>query len=32
VRNASDEEIKAGTLGSDGLTVLNTAPGGKQPH
>jgi len=32
VREASDEEIEAGTLGSDGITVLNTAPGGKQAH
>ena len=26
VREASDEEIEAGTLGADGITVLNTAP------
>ena len=32
VREASDEEIEAGTLGSDGLAVLNTAPDAKQAH
>ena len=26
VREASDDEIEAGTLGSAGITVLNTAP------
>ena len=28
VREASDDEIEAGTLGSAGITVLNTAPPG----
>ena len=32
VREASDEEIEAGTLGNDGFTVLNTAPSGTQAH
>ncbi len=32
VREATDDEIEAGTLGTDGVTVLNTAPGGTLPH
>ena len=32
VREASDEEIEAGTLGADGITVLNTAPPGTTTH
>ena len=32
VREASDEEIEAGTLGADGITVLNTAPPGTIAH
>ncbi len=32
VREASDEEIEAGTLGSAGITVLNTAPPGGAIH
>jgi FKBP-type peptidyl-prolyl cis-trans isomerase SlyD len=32
VREASDEEIEAGTLGADGITVLNTAPRGTTTH
>ncbi|HMO48611.1 MAG TPA: peptidylprolyl isomerase [Rubrivivax sp.] len=32
VREASDEEIEAGTLGTAGLTVLNTAPPGAPMH
>jgi FKBP-type peptidyl-prolyl cis-trans isomerase SlyD len=32
VREASDEEIAAGTLGSAGITVLNTAPPGTPTH
>jgi FKBP-type peptidyl-prolyl cis-trans isomerase SlyD len=32
VREASDEEIDAGTLGSAGITVLNSAPPGAPTH
>jgi FKBP-type peptidyl-prolyl cis-trans isomerase SlyD len=32
VREASEDEIDAGTLGSAGITVLNTAPPGAQTH
>jgi FKBP-type peptidyl-prolyl cis-trans isomerase SlyD len=32
VREASEDEIEAGTLGSAGITVLNTAPPGAQTH
>jgi FKBP-type peptidyl-prolyl cis-trans isomerase SlyD len=32
VRPATGEEIAAGTLGSDGITVLNTAPAPARPH
>ena len=32
VREATDEEIEAGTLGSDDVTVLNTAPPGAAMH
>ncbi|HRH89127.1 MAG TPA: peptidylprolyl isomerase [Rubrivivax sp.] len=32
VREASDDEIEAGTLGSAGITVLQTAPPGSTTH
>jgi FKBP-type peptidyl-prolyl cis-trans isomerase SlyD len=32
VREASDDEIAAGTLGTAGITVLNTAPPGSPTH
>ena len=32
VREATEEEIAAGTLGTDGITVLNTAPPGAPMH
>jgi FKBP-type peptidyl-prolyl cis-trans isomerase SlyD len=32
VREASDDEIEAGTLGSSGITVLDTAPPGVARH
>ncbi len=32
VREASDEEIQAGSLGTAGITVLNTAPPGAHTH
>ena len=32
VREASDDEIEAGTLGSAGITVLHTAPPGAPTH
>jgi FKBP-type peptidyl-prolyl cis-trans isomerase SlyD len=32
VREATDEEIGAGTLGSSGITVLDTAPPGVARH
>ena len=32
VREASDEEIEAGTLGAAGVTVLNTTPPGTPTH
>jgi FKBP-type peptidyl-prolyl cis-trans isomerase SlyD len=32
VREASDEEVAAGTLGTSGITVLHTAPPGEATH
>ena len=32
VREATEDEIAAGTLGTDGITVLNTAPPGAPMH
>jgi len=32
VREASDDEIAAGTLGTAGITVLNTAPPSAPTH
>jgi len=32
VREATDEEIEAGTLGTEGITVLATAPGTTHTH
>jgi FKBP-type peptidyl-prolyl cis-trans isomerase SlyD len=32
VREASAQEVDAGTLGAAGITVLNTAPAGERPH
>ena len=32
VREASAQEVEAGTLGAAGITVLNTAPASERPH
>jgi FKBP-type peptidyl-prolyl cis-trans isomerase SlyD len=32
VREATDAEVEAGTLGTAGITVLNTAPPGSATH